>query len=47
VVSSDLIHLNGKESFTTAEFNAFFDSPPELEWLANITNPKTGRAYKI
>ena len=21
--------------------------PPELEWLANITNPKTRRAYKI
>jgi integrase/recombinase XerD len=21
--------------------------PPELEWLANITNPKTRRAYRI
>jgi hypothetical protein len=21
--------------------------PPDLEWLANITNPKTRRAYKI
>jgi hypothetical protein len=20
---------------------------PELEWLANITNPKTRRAYKV
>jgi integrase/recombinase XerD len=20
--------------------------PPDLEWLANITNPKTRRAYK-
>jgi integrase/recombinase XerD len=34
-------------SLTVAEFSALSDVPPELEWLANITNPKTRRAYKI
>jgi site-specific recombinase XerD len=34
-------------SLTPAEFGALADVPPELEWLANITNPKTRRAYKI
>jgi hypothetical protein len=35
------------KSLTLAEFNAFADIPPELEWLANITNPKTRRVYKV
>src|ERR1700751_1378312 len=30
-----------------AQFGALADIPPELEWLANLTNPKTRRAYKI
>jgi integrase/recombinase XerD len=47
VPARDLIPLNGKESLTPAEFNALSDIPPELEWLANITNPKTRRAYKV
>ena len=29
------------------EFSGLADVPPELEWLANITNPKTRRDYKI
>jgi integrase/recombinase XerD len=32
---------------TPAEFGALADVPPEIEWLANITNPKTRRAYRI
>ena len=32
---------------TPAEFGALADVPPELEWLANMTNPKTRRAYRI
>jgi integrase/recombinase XerD len=46
VPSRDLIPLNGEESLTPAEFNALSDIPPELEWLANITSPKTRRFYK-
>jgi hypothetical protein len=47
VVGNELIPLIGDEAFTPAEFNALSDVPPELEWLANITNLKTRRAYKI
>lgn len=32
---------------TQADFHRLADVPPELEWFANITNPKTKRAYKI
>jgi len=31
---------------TPAEFAALADVPPEREWLANLTNDKTKRAYK-
>ena len=31
---------------TPAQFGELADVPPELEWLANITNAKTRRAYK-
>jgi integrase/recombinase XerD len=41
----DLVVI-GKESLTPAQFGALADVPPELEWLANITNPKTRRFYK-
>lgn len=37
-----------KRSFLTSkEFENLSDVPPEIEWLANITNGKTLRAYKI
>jgi hypothetical protein len=39
--------LVSKEKLTLAEYNALADVPPELEWLANITNQKTRRAYKV
>jgi hypothetical protein len=32
---------------TPAQVAHLADVPPELEWLANITNDKTRRAYKI
>jgi hypothetical protein len=31
---------------TPAQYSELADVPPELEWLANITNLKTRRAYK-
>ncbi|WP_222932314.1 tyrosine-type recombinase/integrase [Allochromatium humboldtianum] len=31
---------------TVAEFQGLADVPPELEWFANIGNPKTRRAYQ-
>jgi hypothetical protein len=30
---------------TPAQYGELADVPPEFEWLANITNPKTRRAY--
>lgn len=35
-----------KRSLTRAQFEQLADVPPEEEWLANITNVKTRRAYK-
>jgi site-specific recombinase XerD len=34
-------------TLTPAQFSDLADVPPELEWLGNITNKKTQRAYKI
>lgn len=36
-----------QRTLTIAQFEELADVPPELEWLANITNDKTRRAYKI
>jgi integrase/recombinase XerD len=41
---SDLVVI-GKQNLTPAEFSGLADVPPEIEWLANITNSKTRRAY--
>jgi hypothetical protein len=35
-----------KHRLTPAQFEQLADVPPEEEWLANITNLKTRRAYK-
>jgi len=43
---SELVPLY-KGGLTPAQFDHLADVPPELEWLANITNEKTRRAYKI
>ena len=32
---------------TRKEFRDLADVPPELEWFANIDNPRTKRAYQI
>jgi integrase/recombinase XerD len=42
---SNLIQVT-RESLTHAEFRQLSDVPPEIEWLANITNAKTRRFYK-
>jgi integrase/recombinase XerD len=34
-------------TLTSAQYDHLADVPPEIEWLANITNKKTRRAYKI
>jgi integrase/recombinase XerD len=43
---SDLIPVN-PASLTPAQFSQLAEVPPEVEWLANITNAKTRRPYKI
>ena len=43
---SDLVPIS-KDPLTPAQYHQLTDVPPELEWLANITNPKTCRAYKV
>jgi integrase/recombinase XerD len=35
-----------QQALTRGEFERLADVPPEAEWLANITNAKTQRAYK-
>src|SRR5271170_4667371 len=35
-----------KSALTPAQYGQLAEVPPELEWLANITNPKTRRAYR-
>ena len=35
-----------KQSLTRAQFEQLADVPPEEEWMANLTNAKTRRAYK-
>ncbi len=42
---SDLIPTS-KSGLTPAQFDQLANVPPELEWLANITNAKTRRAYQ-
>jgi integrase/recombinase XerD len=45
-MANELIPLkNG--ALTPAQFEHLAEVPPELEWLANITNDKTRRAYKL
>jgi integrase/recombinase XerD len=36
-----------RRPLTPAQFGDLAELPPEFEWLANLTNPKTRRAYKI
>ena len=41
----DLVPIKN-QSLTRAQFERLADVPPEEEWLANLTNAKTRRAYK-
>ena len=43
-MGNELVPLS--PALTPTQFNELADVPPELEWLANITNPKTRRFYK-
>ena len=43
---SELVPLY-RGGLTPAQFDHLAEVPPELEWLANLTNEKTRRAYKI
>jgi site-specific recombinase XerD len=45
-VVSDLTVIS-KETLTPAQYSDLSDVPPEIEWLANITNSKTRRGYRI
>jgi len=45
-VVSDLTVIS-QETLTPAQYSDLSDVPPEIEWLANITNPKTRRGYRI
>ena len=42
---SDLVPVQN-QALTPSQFGALAEVPPELEWLANLTNPKTRRAYR-
>lgn len=38
--------VTGSRMLTAAQFQGLADVPAMIEWLANITNPRTRRAYK-
>ena len=42
-----VIVRQSQPALTSTEYQRLSDVPPELEWFANIDNPKTRRAYKI
>jgi site-specific recombinase XerD len=46
--SSEVVPVSGpgERRLTAAEFQGLADVPPEAEWLANIVNPNTRRAYR-
>ncbi len=52
-MAKDLVQIRNtgagadRRRLTPAQYDGLAEVPPELEWLANITNPKTRRAYKI
>ena len=44
-MAKDLITVD-RNDLTPAQFDDLAEVPPEIEWLANLTNPTTRRAYK-
>lgn len=45
--AAQLTNVRKKRFLTAEQFHKLSDVPPEIEWLANIRNKKTQRAYKI
>jgi len=45
--SSHALTIREERALTAKEFLDLADVPPEVEWFANITNPRTRRAYQI
>lgn len=46
VAQEGLVLAKRKTALSSQQRSALNEVPPEIEWLANITNPKTRRAYK-
>lgn len=46
-MANELVGINSARTLTAEQFAGLSDVPPELEWLANITNAKTRRAYRV
>jgi hypothetical protein len=47
VTLSDTDSADEQRALTAVQFGQLAEVPAELEWLVNITNAKTRRAYKI
>ncbi len=45
-MANELVSIDSERTLTTQQYKALADVPPEVEWLANITNVKTRRFYK-
>jgi integrase/recombinase XerD len=45
-VTKELVSIDSVQTLTVQQYSALADVPPEIEWLANITNAKTRRFYK-
>jgi hypothetical protein len=45
-VAIELVGTDSIPTLTLQQYQHLSDVPPEVEWLANITNPKTRRFYK-
>lgn len=44
---NELVSINNARPLTSEQYAGLSNVPPEIEWLGNIANPKTGRAGKI
>ena len=40
------VHLTSARTLTPGQFQGLAEVPPEIEWLANLTNTNTRRAYR-
>src|SRR5687768_8463132 len=46
MVAGALTPIIGERLLTAEQYQRLADIPPELEWLANIRNPRTRKAYR-